>query len=528
MVHRQISPFRPRRSRIKAVGRGTADRQAWLGLAVAGFSALLACAILFLSVKLWTRTYVDRENAKLEARSYSDVQTFLNTLEFNESWSVPPLGSGDSPAIRAFLAEQPFATWLVDRTGSGRVWMRSGDRLCPMPSSAQRDQVQRWAMLASLAGAPQWLPPAELDPDRDRVATQVFVNGDWVRIDRIVPGTPAMESFFRRHLGEAFPLRLGIFSRDMLGGHGEPEAWGAEPRLLIDYARARRSPCYFTILSTAFPRTWRVQLLPQDEEVEAILRGLWLRRIAGIATTTLVLGSFILGLWLRHRAFRKARLESDRLAALAHSLKTPLTIHKLRCDAIRLRMIAEEDIPGELISLGAEVDQFTRIIEQGLACMREQPPAPTSEVPSEWFENLADDFSNLFERAQRPLRLALTSRSARAAEPSLRSGLQILLENALCHGAGEVTLETSCHRSRFQITVRDEGAGLDDLQIKAIGRPFMRVRRPGSQGFPVRGNGLGLSLLVQMARNEGWGFTLASTPGKGLAATLVVQAAQPG
>jgi signal transduction histidine kinase len=526
MTHRQISPFRPRRSRIKAVGRGTADHQAWLGLVAALCGSLLVCTILVLSVGLWTRAYTDAMKDRFDAQASRQAQDLMKILEFSEPWPSPE--PADSAQVRAFLKAQPFTAFLVERGGHGRIWKRNGDRLVPMPPSGLQDRIRRWAMLASLQGSPQWAPPPELDPDRDHMATQIFVKEDWIRIDRIEPGSPVMEAFLRSRLGGDFPLRLAIFSADMVRHPGPPLAWGAEPNLLVDPARARLCPFAYIIVSTAFPPNWEVALFQKDDQAAAILHAIWIRRLFGIATTALILGCFILGLWFRHRAFRKARLESDRLATLAHSLKTPLTIHKLRCDAIRLHMISEEDIPGELISLGAEVDQFTRIIEQGLACMREQPPAPTSEVPSEWFENLADDFWNMFERAQRPLRLALTSRAARAAKPSLRSGLQILLENALYHGAGEVTLETSCHRSRFQITVRDEGAGLDDLQIKAIGRPFMRVRRPGSQGFPVQGNGLGLSLLVQMARNEGWGFTLASAPGKGLAATLVVPAAQPG
>jgi signal transduction histidine kinase len=112
-----------------------------------------------------------------------------------------------------------------------------------------------------------------------------------------------------------------------------------------------------------------------------------------------------------------------------------------------------------------------------------------------------------------------------AALPSLREALVTLLENALLHGAGTVTVETVASRRRFIIKVSDEGPGLPSQDLASIGRPFMRIRKHGREGFRREGLGMGLSLLVRMVEREGWGLAFASEPGHGLQVTLEILSA---
>ena len=100
-----------------------------------------------------------------------------------------------------------------------------------------------------------------------------------------------------------------------------------------------------------------------------------------------------------------------------------------------------------------------------------------------------------------------------------------LLENALGHGRGRVTLETWRTRRRFCVQVSDQGEGLTPHQLKGLGKPFLRLRAPGREGFQRDGQGLGLSLLIQVAEQEGWGLTFSSAPGEGFSVLLEVPAA---
>ena len=65
---------------------------------------------------------------------------------------------------------------------------------------------------------------------------------------------------------------------------------------------------------------------------------------------------------------------------------------------------------------------------------------------------------------------------------------------------------------------------MEPHQLAALGKPFLRLRIHGKEGFEQEGQGLGLSLLLQVARKEGWGLSFASAPGEGLLATLEIKA----
>ncbi|HEX4845474.1 MAG TPA: HAMP domain-containing sensor histidine kinase, partial [Geothrix sp.] len=244
------------------------------------------------------------------------------------------------------------------------------------------------------------------------------------------------------------------------------------------------------------------------------------------AVAALVGVAILLGLWLRHRTRRRAVLDGDRLASMTHSLKTPLAILKFRCDSLRLGRLSPERADEELLKISEEVDHLTTIIETGLRVIRGGGASgPRGQATQAWLQEVAEDLRPGFEMEGRPLDLSLTPDAGHAPLPSLRSAVLTLLENALAHGKGRVTLETWRARRRLCIQVSDEGGGLEPDQIKSLGKPFQRLRESGKEGFLREGQGLGLSLLVQVAEQEGWGLTFASGPGEGFSALLEIPAA---
>jgi signal transduction histidine kinase len=240
----------------------------------------------------------------------------------------------------------------------------------------------------------------------------------------------------------------------------------------------------------------------------------------------LVGAAILLGLWLRHRSRRKAVLDADRLAAMTHSLKTPLAILKFRCDSLRLGRLSPDRADEELLRIGEEVDHLTTIIETGLRVIRGGGPSgPRGQATPAWFQAVAEDLRPGFELERRELEVRLAEEAGHAPLPSLRAAVLTLLENALGHGQGRVTLETWRTRRRFCVQVSDQGEGLAPHQLKGLGKPFQRLRAPGREGFQREGQGLGLSLLIQVAEQEGWGLTFSSAPGEGFSVLLEVPAA---
>jgi len=111
---------------------------------------------------------------------------------------------------------------------------------------------------------------------------------------------------------------------------------------------------------------------------------------------------------------------------------------------------------------------------------------------------------------------------ALAHEPTLKAAVVTLLENALSYGRGSVILRTRRRGRLLQIQIKDQGEGLDSLQLRALGTPFTRFRTEEAEGFQKAGLGLGIFHLACTAQRENWGFRILSKPGHGVLAVLEV------
>ncbi len=215
---------------------------------------------------------------------------------------------------------------------------------------------------------------------------------------------------------------------------------------------------------------------------------------------------------------------------MAHGLKTPLGILMLRCDSLRLGRFEGAKAEMELARICEEVENLTAFIDQSLRGLRKAEAALRPEaITPEWFRRLAEDLSVAMEEEGRVLELNCDEACGSAHAPSLRTALITLLENSLTYGEGPIHLTTLRRGPWLRIEVRDEGPGLRAEQLANLGRPFMRFRPEGSEGFAADGRGLGLFLLREVAEQEGWGLEFASAPGQGFLAGLeipVVRAAE--
>ena len=85
-----------------------------------------------------------------------------------------------------------------------------------------------------------------------------------------------------------------------------------------------------------------------------------------------------------------------------------------------------------------------------------------------------------------------------------------IAENATRAGATLIEIEVSEDISKdlFQITIRDNGRGMDEEMLKEATDPFVTTRT-------TRRVGLGLPLLEQAAKETGGNLLITSKPGKG-------------
>jgi signal transduction histidine kinase len=472
------------------------------------------------------------ERAILEQEQEWSDRHWLAMLEIENHWqNLPPAPkflTGDEPEIRKHLASQPLMVAHLDRREPDRLWVRDGGRFRLAPSSDRMAPVYRqWMALAAEASDQHWNPPKSLDPDFGKIASVVLLGDERTIIKRWRPGSPDVEQALQVALGAKPSMRMGLVRTENSTNFDsrKKESWGAEPHLQADAARLL--PCIVRLAtkSTAFGEGWDPIGIPFEPQIRSYWRfyrtHLWTAR--GVAA--LVALSMLGGFWIRHRVRQRAILDADRLASLTHSLKTPLAILKFRCDSLRLGRLGPDESEAELMKLGSEVDDLTHLIENGLRAIRGVDlNSPEGEVSAAWIAEVVDDLQPVFEAERRSVDLRLSPDTGQASLTSLRSALQTLIENALFHGTGTVSIETWRSRNRFLIRVCDEGEGLNTAQLEALGKPFLRIRSEGGEGFKREGQGLGLSLLFQVAEREGWGLAFSSSSGRGLMASLEIRA----
>lgn len=525
MHHRRVARFRPKR----ALDQGPT---LWQRVATHGGALLVALACVVLGYGLWWAPNQLTQNFYVKLADEYTTRQMENMQKVERYWMalpyLPPIQDGTDPVVIRYLAQQPLIVAMLDRLETRKLWVREGDHLVLKDDGPEVQLYRAWITQAEVAQRFQWTPTKEHDPDHGRIASTVLLGDQWIAIKRWEPGSPRVEEALHALYGERPSVRVGIQKQaDAVDSKPLPkQPWGEEPHLQADPGRLNRAPVASTWTSDAFGEGWVLQGIPWSGEIAAIRRDYfrqqWGARIVALLVATALIG----GLWLRRRARQRAQLDADRMAALTHSLKTPLAVLKFRCDSIRLGRLQGEQAEAELLRIGEEVDNLTQMIEHGLTAIRgDEGQGPKRTVDAAWFMNVAEDLRAAYEADQRVLEVNLAPEDAHAVLGSLRPALLTLLENALFHGGGRVLMETWKKGGRFHIRVSDEGPGMEPQQLQALGKPFMRFRREGKEGFTREGQGLGVSLLCQVAHREGWGLTFSSAPGRGFQALLIIEAA---
>ena len=492
------------------------------GLILLILAGLVTAGLLVIAPAIYVRDQdFNARNAYADAH-WADFEAVER--HWKELPILPSVRTGQEPEVRQFLERQPLVVAMLDRFGGRTLWVRAGNHLVHATQGAETQLYLDWMRHAEMAQLFEWNPPRNQDPDFGKTASVVLLSDRWLVIKRWQPGSAEVERELGISLGPKPTLRMGLIrGADLTRDNLPLQGWGKAPHLQADPYRLAYYRMNADIKTNAFGDGWDLVGIPFEDQ-ERAYRMTLRRQLFGSYGVSLILGTAIgLGLWLRHRARRRAVLDADRMASLTHSLKTPLALLKFRCDSLRLGRLSPERADEELLRIGEEVDHLTLIIENGLRVIRGGgSTGPRGQVTPAWLAAVADDLRPGFDAEGRALEVNLSEDAGHAPLTSLRAAVITLLENALGHGRGAVAMETWRIRRRLCLQIRDEGDGLAPHQLKALGKPFQRIREAGKEGFLREGQGLGLSLLVQVAEREGWGLTFASAPGEGFAATLEI------
>jgi signal transduction histidine kinase len=194
-------------------------------------------------------------------------------------------------------------------------------------------------------------------------------------------------------------------------------------------------------------------------------------------------------------------LAADRELAVdaSHQLRTPLTALSMRLE----EMIAAADDPDVVREEGsaalAQAERLADVVSQLLSLSpARRATAASAELTGidEIVQQQVVEWEPAFRRARRKLVvIGVRGLQAHVTPGGLAQVLATLLDNALMHGGGTVTIQTSQNAGSVVIEVRDEGKGVPpDL----VSRIFER----SVSGRP-EGTGLGLALARTMAAADG-------------------------
>jgi signal transduction histidine kinase len=188
----------------------------------------------------------------------------------------------------------------------------------------------------------------------------------------------------------------------------------------------------------------------------------------------------------------------DFAADASHQLRTPLTALSMRLE----EMITAADDPGVVREEGAaalaQTERLAEVVGQllGRVARRSVAGAPALASIDDVVAQQVIEWDPAFRRLGR--KLEVTGEKGLFAYVTPGSAAQViatLLDNALVHGAGVVTIRTSQTPRSAVVEVRDEGKGVPQELVPRI---FERSvsGRPG-------GTGLGLSLARSVAAADG-------------------------
>ena len=237
---------------------------------------------------------------------------------------------------------------------------------------------------------------------------------------------------------------------------------------------------------------------------------------------------FVYSMWVILRQKRLGEMKNDFIGNMTHELKTPISTIALSSEVL--------SEPG-IVNEPARLRNYARIIHSENERLRQQVERvlqlATLENGGANLHLEPVDVNELVQEVARSFEVILKERNGsctvdlRAMEPivqgdriHLGNALFNLVDNAVKYtkGSPSVHITTSSEGKHVRIAVRDEGIGIRKEDVRNIFERFFRVHT--GNVHDVKGFGLGLHYVAEMARAHGGKVRVESIWGKGSTFTL--------
>ena len=212
----------------------------------------------------------------------------------------------------------------------------------------------------------------------------------------------------------------------------------------------------------------------------------------------------------------EASFEHERrfVADASHELRTPLALLRTELELALRHPRTRAELEEALRSAAEETERLTTLAADLLLIAHSDgtglPLNPEEIASDEWLSRLASRFAPRAEELGRRIEVRPGEDVIFEADPKrLEQAVRNLVDNALVHGAGTVSLSARRTDGRVELHVTDEGKGFPPGFAE---RAFDRFSR-ADEARPRGGSGLGLAIVQTIAAAHGGSASASGLPG---------------